>query len=542
LVDCESFPNHRSSTIRGIGMDDNKKKALELVEKATLRHIRPAGVHFMPGFREMELNTEVKLHQWRVTMHKGLYFVADADSDMPGSVKRYQNDPSEGLVLYTASVSATEEELKGLVTDYEVTEEVDNQGNKDQAVSIRGTKEQAQKLGLSFEMKPVTVSDGHKVTMNELGVWLAIKDAKDTKDEAALECIHEAMFERLAPEPTEEQPAPPSINPINHALSTMPIDHSFALKVLQGIEQIAYSGKGQYELASRKAGSKERTVLNIAPDKCSNYIAHANANWELCGRIVATVHKLLKQPKAIAKSNGGRAWITTATIIKELTRTAKGTNSKLPTNDEFKKTVDDALAVLSNAQIEAFNAKGERIFLGSVFHCEYLKKIKDEAGNIIGGAWSFDTTNEGTAWAVFAEQGTSNTALLDIPPLKATSAWMPQFIDGTIMSTLRAKLYPAHGKGLKQFTYKASWNSIFDSADVKADGNIRPDVKKRIVKDFEAILMARAKTLAKEEDKPIWLHAKSTRDGSKGRGKGAWETLEVTGFRTMRKLEIDLQG
>lgn len=522
-------------------MDDNKKKALELVEKATIRHIRPAGVHFMPGFREMELDTEVKLHQWRVTMHKGLYFVANEDSDMPGSVKRYLDDPSEGLVLYTASISATEEELKGLVTAYEITEEVDNQGNKDQAVSIRGTEEQAQKLGLSFEMKPVTVSDGHKVTMNELGVWLAIKDAKEAKDEAALECIHEAMFERLAPEPTEELPAP-TVNPINRALSTMPIDHSFALKVLQGIEQIAYSGKGQFELTSHKKGSKERTVLNITPEKCMDYIAHDNANWELCGRIVATVHNLLKQPEAIAKAEGGRAWITTATIIKELTRTAKGTNSKLTSNAEFKATVNDALAALSHASIETFDAKGKRIFLGSVFHCEYLETIKDKAGNVIYDAWSFDITNEGTAWALFAEASTSNTALLDIPPLKATNAWMPQFIDGTIMSALRAKLYPAHGKGLKQFTYKTSWNSIFDSADVKADGNIRPDVKKRIVKDFEAILTARAKTLAKEESKPIWIQAKSTRDGSKGRGKGAWENLEVTGYRTMRKLEIDLQG
>ena len=522
-------------------MDNNKKKALELVKDATKRHIKPAGVHFMPGFREMELDTEVKLHQWRITMHKGLYFVADEDSNMPGSVKRNLDDPSEGLVLYTASASVTEEELKELVTDYVITNEVDDQGSKDQAVSIKGTKEQAQKLGLRFEMKPVTVSDGHKITLNELGVWLAIKDAKEAKDEEALKLLHEEMFERLAPEPTEELPAP-TVNPINRALSTMPIDHSFALKVLQGIEQIAYSGKGQFELTPRKKGSKERIVLNITPEYCSKYIAHDNANWELCGRIVATVHKLLKQPEAIAKAEGGRAWITTATIIKELTRTANGTNSKLTKNKDYKNTVNDALAVLSHASIEAFDAEGERKFLGSVFHCEYLKVVKDKAGNVIQNAWSFDTTSEGTAWAVFAEASTSNTALLDIPPLKATNAWMPQFIDGTIVSALHAKLYPSRGKGPKQFTYKVSWNSIFDSADVKADGDIRADVKKRIVKDFEAILIARAKTLANDKDKPIWIHAKSNRDGSRGRGKGTWETLEVTGFRTLKKLEINLQS
>ena len=325
-----------------------------------------------------------------------------------------------------------------------------------------------------------------------------------------------------------------TVTTLTKPLKKMPINHSFDMKVLEGFEHIAYGeGDGVFALQA-KSGTKQKTVLSAPPKLCRDFIANNGANWEYAARIAAVVYELIRKPEAAAMKTDGRVWVSTNTIVKELTRTAQGTNTYATRDTAFRQLVIDGLSALSSAQIASYDTQGKLQFRGYLLQAEYLAEAKDAAGNTIKDVWGFNTGKDAVAFATFTKCNTANTPLLNTKPLNRNNAWIVQALKGDILSEIRAKLYPKRGKGLKEYTAKRSWSDIFDSAEVTADGNLSYRVKRRIVTDFEEQLKAFAE-IERKAGKPIYIEAKSTRDAQRGTGDGAWVSLEVTGHKTFKK-------
>ena len=333
-----------------------------------------------------------------------------------------------------------------------------------------------------------------------------------------------------------------TVTTLTKPLKKMPINHSFDMKVLEGFEHIAYGKSGGAFTLQTKSGTEQKTVLSAPTEICRDFIANDGANWEYAARIAAVVHELIRKPQAAAMKTDGRVWVSTNTIVKELTRTAQGTNTYATRDKAFRKLVMGGLKALSSAQLSSYDASGKLQFMGYLLQAEYLAEAKDAAGNTIKDIWGFSVDKEALAFALFTEKSTVNAPLLDMKPLKKSNAWIVQALRGDVLSEIRAKLYPKRGKGVKQYTAKRDWVEVFESADVKADGNIRSSVKQRIVNDFEEQLRALAVN-EKNAEKPIYLEARATRDAQRGKGGGAWLKLEVTGHKTFsNKYRIDLSG
>ena len=318
------------------------------------------------------------------------------------------------------------------------------------------------------------------------------------------------------------------------------VNRSFVMKALKGFEEIAY-GKddGTYELPA-KDGTNRKAVLSASVKACEKYIGNDGANWELAARIVAMVNELRRKPEAIAMQTDGRVWITTNTIVRELTRTAKGVNTNATRDESFRKLVVDALRALSSAQITSYGADGNLEFVGYVMQAEYVAQTTDNCGNRIKDVWGFSTDKDALSFAELVGESNVSVSLLDMKPMTMKNAWVVQALRGDILSEIRSKLYPKRGKGLKEYKAVRKWEDMFKSADVKANGNITPAKKERVVRDFQRQLIALDK-FERHAANPIYLEARSTRDAQRGGGKGAWSTLEVTGHKNCkRSYKIDL--
>lgn len=331
------------------------------------------------------------------------------------------------------------------------------------------------------------------------------------------------------------------IQTVTGALGKMPTIHDFSIRALKGLEEIAYSNEGRFVLWA-KNGTRQNVVLKANPHSCSQFIANKNANWQYASRITAIVCECIRANKGIAYETGGRVWITTNTIARELTRTEEGVNSGATRNASFTSMINDCLEALSSAQIQMTDAGGNLCFMGYLFNAVYVSEAVDNCGNRIKDVWGFSIDAKDLSFAMFSERGTTKRKYLAAPPMNPKNAWIVQVFQGDILSEIRNKLYPKRGKGLKEYTATRQWEDIFKAANVKADGNISSHARKSLVEECQDKLIACAKN-ERDNPQPIYIEAKSIRDASRGRGKGAWESLVVTGHKNLKKsYEIDLLG
>ena len=447
---------------------------------------------------------------------------------------------------FTTRLEETEEaKREAISTLLDVVERDEIQPTEENMQILEGIKGAAKTLSEATEREYGFLTDQEeKLRASGNPTVMRLIDLKKEVDSLNPEIDHaiailDARFKRLL-EGTEQPET--TIKALTKPLDNMPINHSFAMKVLEGFEDIPYGdGSGTFTLEAKK-GTGQKTVLSATPEACRDFIANDGANWEYAARIAAVVYELIRKPEAAAMKTEGRVWVTTNTIVKELTRTAQGVNTYAARDKAFRKLVMDGLKALSSAQLSSYDASGNLQFMGYLLQAEYLAEAKDAAGNTIKDIWGFSVDKEALAFALFTEKSTVNAPLLDMKPMKKSNAWIVQALRGDVLSEIRAKLYPKRGKGVKQYTAKRDWVEVFKSADVKADGDIRSSVKQRIVNDFEEQLRALAVN-EKNADKPIYLEARATRDAQRGKGGGAWLKLEVTGHKTFsNKYRIDLSG
>ena len=503
----------------------------EAFTEALKEYLEPAANVF-PMASAIRLKKPITFFTLHVTLNEGnvLYLIND----------EVEKQPIEECLIYSlAKFDVTDfptpEELKAMEENGEV--EIVEENGMTRVIP----KNQEVKLSMEIAFEKVYIKgDEQPLRYGTLLLWAAITEAHEKGDTERIQAIlQKAYGGRITYKQTEPET---TIKALTRPLDNMPINHSFAMKVLEGFEDIPYGdGSGTFTLEAKK-GTGQKTVLSATPEACRDFIANDGANWEYAARIAAVVYELIRKPEAAAMKTEGRVWVTTNTIVKELTRTAQGVNTYAARDKAFRKLVMDGLKALSSAQISSYDASGNLQFMGYLLQAEYLAEAKDAAGNTIKDIWGFSVDKEALAFAVFTEKSTVNAPLLDMKPMKKSNAWIVQALRGDVLSEIRAKLYPKRGKGVKQYTAKRDWVEVFKSADVKADGDIRSSVKQRIVNDFEEQLRALAVN-EKNADKPIYLEARATRDARRGKGGGAWLKLEVTGHKTFsNKYRIDLSG
>ena len=388
------------------------------------------------------------------------------------------------------------------------------------------------------ELVPQRLKSGEPVTVGLLIMQLVVNLAPLKCPEKGQKLLNMLVMRTVAKPPaTTDEARPAQVSPVHSRLNAMPVDHSFTSQVFKGLEELAYTGDSTYALTTSKQ-SNQKIELGTNPDYCQRYISNKNANWQLALRILTTVTHIGLKAKEEGGVRKGQVPISTGAIIRELTRTAEGENTKLQRNAEFKGTVNDALAVLTTSSIQARDKTGKLAYSGGVLNGTYYERITDKQGNEIRDAWIFELASV-EKWATFTEVYTRHEKLLPMPPLRAENVWIPQYLNGKIISMLRSQLYPKRGKGKQQASVSVAWNEIFRLADVKSDGDISARRKQKVVSDVQTQLSAIAENLKADNDKPMYLAAEAPRGGKQG--QGAWKNLEVTAYRKpTRKAKIDL--
>lgn len=314
-----------------------------------------------------------------------------------------------------------------------------------------------------------------------------------------------------------ENDAPVNKSVNTNGLDRMYIDHSFEIKALRGLEEIAFHDDGVFTICPKSSNSPySKLELRAYPDSCREFLANKGANYLYATVLGQTVYRLVKENKKAVSDFDGRIWIPTSTIIKEMTRTQYGTNQSAHRNESTRDKVMDTLLALSSSQLRGYDKKNQIVFSEYILRASYYRKIKDDCGNILKDVWGFPKDLSG----LFArtEEHTRSHNLLPIEPLHENEIWISQLV-GDMVSEVRAHLY----SNLKEEIYcaKRSWLDIFVSADPLCNRDLDYKVKNRVANDIEKIINAYANE-ACLESKPvnIWAETKfNKRFGGKGRGQ-----------------------
>lgn len=491
---------------------EDEEQYKSFVRETLEKYIKPSAVPF-PGVKGVELAKDVRLAWFNATLKAGLYFVV---ANQDGEAVEHGLHP-----LYVAR--------------FDGEGEVDEQTGE--LVNINDIKVHMECLRVDGKK---TGAKGMEdvLTLEELTTWVAADEAATKGDTALVEKILKAGY-KINDKPIEadEKTLVKRSSLATSPMASMISNRAFPLKVLRGIEEIPYTDSGEFELAS-KNGSDLKVAMRAIVKDCSEFIGNKGANSAGAERILPMIFEILNDPKT--PTMGGYVVISVNKIAKELTRTKHGVNAHATRNASFRKLVNDCIRALSTVRISV-RERGKLVFDGALLPASfYREEVTDDSGNVIKDVWFFAVPSGGSDdFSKYISTGVVKTKLLDVPPLKPTNYWIPGELSN-IISEIRNNLYPPKGKGKTEYTVKRDWSRFFVSADVIAQGDIRSSVKNRVVADFEEQLLALADNLKDDQDKPIFLKAKSTRDAKRGKGKGAFLCLEITGYKKPRKPEINL--
>lgn len=306
-------------------------------------------------------------------------------------------------------------------------------------------------------------------------------------------------------------------------------NHSLAMKTLEGMVSIAFGkeSSGSYELSPKKGKGGETYNLTANTQECAEFFAKDGGNVQIMGRILETVHAMIKDGRAADFTYKGRVWFTVTKILEETLRTQGGTvQGRKNVN---RKMVDDALLAASGARIKGTGPDGKTL------NVEYFVNAIRRDVVMFNGAeyrdvWGFDIKGE-TVNDYANELGhTWNYPLLPIDkPLTVTQAGVERYLRDK-MHEARARLYTSNGNISRTKSYKQtlSWPRIFKEFQPLPPMDSRQ--KKRLVTEFQNVLITLAGMDARDKlhpGRPLYINAYSERNAARGRGAGEWENLVI---------------
>lgn len=341
---------------------------------------------------------------------------------------------------------------------------------------------------------------------------------------------------------TEEITEVPVAHYITHESFT---NHAMIMKVLdEGLFSIAM-GKPSYNLRPhRRSRSKEEWKLTASSDSCTKFFA-GGGNAEIMKDVLETVHTLRKDEQSEGFVYRGRIWFTVNTILQEMLRT-KGGTSRGRNSKTSREIVDAALLAASSAQIVGADPSGHPVdttYLLNAIRREKVTYGKHEYTDVWGFELEANTAND------YARRlgHSHNYPLLDMPrPKNIDESWIDRYLKDAL-NEARDMLYHTDQNGKpqrnkrKSYTVKRSWPTIFKKAKPLKDMTSRQ--KTSLISEFQTVLTVLANMDAHDELRPgypLYIRARSIRDSSRGRGKGAWVMLEIECSSYMHVPEVNL--
>lgn len=354
-----------------------------------------------------------------------------------------------------------------------------------------------------------------------------------------------AVYDRIRQDETEAD-EPEEVTLAQYKTDAAFVNHSFALKVFNGLYDIAF-GAPYYEITPKKSGSAESYRLTASVDACSRFFYECGGNVEQLKDVLETVYMLRTDKRSGGFLCNGRVWFTVNTIVEEMRRTTGGTvSAKDYPND--RRIVDSALLAASGAQIVGTRPDGKPT---NIMYA--LNAVRRDAVVFNGieyhDVWGFiqdaATIND---YAREIKQTHIYPLLMAKRPLTIDEAWVDRYLRDKL-NIARGKLYKVSKNGtpcikstrVRKYPIEISWDSIFETASPMKALNSRQ--KQKVVKTFEKILGLQAEMERKgemREGMPLYIEAYSERDSTRGRGKGAWVKLVIECSRDLLVPKVDL--
>lgn len=357
-----------------------------------------------------------------------------------------------------------------------------------------------------------------------------------------------AAYEKMKGEAKGADEEPEEVTLARYKTDNVFSNHSFIMKSLNGIYDIAFNNKKPYyEISPKKEGSREKYRLTGSSDTASRFLYEYGGNSELLKDVLETVHTLRTDRRAEGFLCNGRVWFTVNTIVEEMRRTTGGTvTAKNYPND--RQVVDAALMFASGAQVVGVKPNGDPLNVTYLLNAIRRDKIvfnEAEYRDVWGFSVDATTIND---YARDIDQYYCYPLLVSSKPLTISEAWVDRYLRD-VLNEARGRLYKV-GKNkapvvrsarVKHYEKEILWDTIFKTACPMKEPSSRQ--KQKIVDTFEKVLKLQAdmeKRGEMREGMPLYINAHSERDASRGRGKGAWVKLVIDCSRELRVPNIDL--
>lgn len=538
---------------------EDKQWAGERVAQAALegmrRHWKTVNPTPVPGFIALTVDADVPMQvpvfynggfgHMNLTVHKGMYFIDKSDND--GGLGKLEKEGG-WCWLYTMELSSVKVSRKQVTPDLDATEE-DGAAVDQNGVVFSG---EDTKVAGTATMRPYrTKYREAPITHQEVLLFTHIMDLRaEGKDEEADRLIRESYHYNVAantkPDAGEfkaDEPLPPTVKVYAEPLEDFTSDHSYASQVLRKLEDVVFDSDhenedGVYVLSSDgNPDALPRVEWRTAPRDVTDFYTSKHASWSLALRIRTTVAELIRRGGDTCVD--GVVWVTTATIIRELTRTESGTSSNAPYDAEFKATVNNCLNMLTAGRVRHYNKHGKMTVNAPFLIGAYSETARDTKGHVYHDVWGFQADGDGTKYHTQIGRYLTHYPLLDPSVTTGKDAgvrpqwvWVESYVYDHVISIIRRSVYRPVKKGdplPDRGRVEECWSDIFTRSGMDP-AEMNSNTKQSIVEAVDRTL--RAAVIAQARDpRPLYIQARSKRNASTGRGAGEWGKLIVTGYR-----------
>lgn len=390
----------------------------------------------------------------------------------------------------------------------------------------------------------IDVNDFAAFVQNETGEVLRFRDLSTAL--LVLEASYNVAAQMIE---RHKSPAPAEVPLAQFSKNRLFQNHGLAFKSLDGLFNIA-AGATSHVLVPRSGNSLEKYVLTASEDACFRLFQISGANTEQVRAILSTVYSLKKDPRSAEFVYEGRVWFSTNKIVEELLRTSAGT-VRGSDNETAHELVERTLEAVSGAQIKGTTPDGSTTKILYLLDAVRLDEVTHN-GEVYRDVWGFSVSQETLAeYAESIGQAYSYPLPSREKPFTIQSVAVNEYLSDAL-NQARDRLYFVNKKGrfvkrrgISSFTITRAWQGgdrgIFELFSPARELDSRQ--KDRLVRMFEEELT----NLVREESHggrrnggALYVRAWSERDGSRGRGKGAYRNLvlEVTSsFRAVRDGE-----
>ncbi|WP_321974216.1 hypothetical protein [Paratractidigestivibacter sp.] len=520
------------------------------------RHWQTISPDPAPGFIGLTVDTDIPMQlpvlydgefgYVNLTVRKGMYFVDKSERD--GGLGKAAKEGGGRCWLYTMKLSSLAVNGRQVTPTPDFSEEdgvvVDQNGV---VFSGEGTEVTGTITMCPYKTKYREEPVSHQEALLFTTIMDLRAEGKEEEAERLLKDSYQYNVRVAASteqdggefEP-EESAGPPVVRVYAEPLEDFTSDHSYESQVLQKLEEAAFDTEdtGVYVLSKDgEAESLPRVEWRTAPGDVTGFFMSKHASWSLALRIRVTVAELIRRGGDTCED--GVVWITTATIIRELTRTESGTGRSAPYDTEFKATVNNCLHMLTAGRVRSYGKTGKVKAEAPFFIGVYRATAQDTKGNVYHDVWGFQATGDGISYHKSIGRYLKHYPLLD--PVATTGkdsgirpqwVWVEAYVYDHVVSIIRRGIYRPVKKGEPapdRSKLEETWESVFTRSGMDP-ATMNSNTKQAIVEAVDRTLKAAAVAQAREA-KPVYIQATSKRNPDYGRGAGEWGKIVVTGYR-----------